>query len=994
MTPLRWFLALGPLVLVGAFAGRGDERPLTGPETEKRFPPLKLPAGFKTTLFACDPFIEYPSVIAAGPTANSLFVAIDYMTGLGEEIVRRDEVRLIEDTDGDGYADKSTVFAAGFNSIQGLAYHNGRVYVMHAPFLTVLRDTKGTDVADERKDLLTGLGLPPEKNRTRLHCANGVVAGHDGWLYLAMGDNGTDVVRPEGDRLVLNGGGILRCRADGRDLHVTATGLRNIYDVALDADLNVFVRDNENDGGDYKIRICHSFFGVDHGYPYLYYERPAEALPPLADIGLGSSAGGVCYLERSFPPEYRGDLFFCEWGRAVMRCAPRPAGSGFGPVKETEFAAAAENDPYGFKPTDLVVQRDGALFVSDWADGQRPKRGRGRIYRITPTEMPKATEKRLTGLDSESYAERVDAQLALEQQGPTGLKAVRRMLADGKLGPRARSHAVCLLARDGAIEELFKLAESDPEPAVRVQAVRAIADLADPVLAKHRLDAGPGDEAVARRLAALGEGADARLQREVVVALGRLRWAETPDWLAKHLAKPDAPLAHAAMQAIRSAGNWPAVLKLLDRPTGDPVRDIALRAVAGQYDGPLVDGLIARLKAEPDVSRRQAYADALTRVHRKPGPWVYWGYRPGPRPANAVDWDRTAAIATALGRTLADPDRAVRLAVLQRMQREKVPARSETLTRWLGEERGEEAVGAILDSLRDARPADTRTALEAVIREKGYGTSNRLRALSLFAGGLDAEGAKWLLDLARSLEDGPVLADVLRQTRRHPKLDAAPILASHTNSTVPDVRAAAVETLAELGAAEGRVAALKLLDDREPLVRRAAAVAAGQLTLGPAADPLLKLAKDSDSGVRVAALAALRQLKEGRAVPPSVAALEDRETQLAAVELIGELGGPVQAAAVVALARRAPPADVLSTAVRALSAWAGREDPSAAKRAELERAIAEVHGATGALVRWAVVGPVTIKAAGEIAERYARVPATEPTPPDWRPVLASPPDWR
>ena len=53
------------------------------------------------------------------------------MTGLGEEIVRRDEIRLVEDTDGDGYADKATVFAKGFNSIQGLAYHDG-TRVRHA----------------------------------------------------------------------------------------------------------------------------------------------------------------------------------------------------------------------------------------------------------------------------------------------------------------------------------------------------------------------------------------------------------------------------------------------------------------------------------------------------------------------------------------------------------------------------------------------------------------------------------------------------------------------------------------------------------------------------------------------------------------------------------------------------------------------------------------------------------------------------------------------
>ena len=385
-TALALLLTTWPLMAPRA----GDDPPRTGPESEKRFPPLKVPPGFKATLFACDPLIEYPSAIAAGPRAGAVFVAIDYVTGLGAEIVRRDEVRLVEDTDGDGYADKATVFAAGFNSIQGLAYHDGTLFVMHAPFLTAVRDGDGDGVAEERRDLLTGLGLPPEKNPSRLHCANGVVVGHDGWLYLALGDHGCDVPRPEGDRLVLHGGGILRCRPDGRDLHVFATGLRNIYDVALDEELNVFVRDNENDGGDYMIRVYHSFFGADHGYPYLYAERPDEALPSLAILGRGSSAGGLCYLEAGFPAEYRGNLFFCEWGRAVVRYRPARSGSGFAPPEQVEFAAGGDGDPYGFKPTDLVVQRDGSLIVADWADGQRPKRGRGRIYRITASGPSRA----------------------------------------------------------------------------------------------------------------------------------------------------------------------------------------------------------------------------------------------------------------------------------------------------------------------------------------------------------------------------------------------------------------------------------------------------------------------------------------------------------------------------------------------------------------------------------------------------------------------------
>src|SRR3954453_23703999 len=382
-TALALLLTTWPLIAPRA----GDDPPRTGPESEKRFPPLKVPPGFKATLFACDPMVEYPSVIAAGPRAGAIFVAIDYVSGLGAEIVRRDEVRLVEDIDGDGYADKASVYAAGFNSIQGLAFRDGTLYVMHAPFLSAVRDADGGGAAEGRRDLLTGLGLPAEKNPSRLHCANGVVVGHDGWLYLALGDNGCDVPRPEGDRLVYHGGGILRCRPDGRDLHVFATGLRNIYDVALDEELNVFVRDNENDGGDYLIRVDHSFHGADHGYPYLYAERPDEALPSLAVLVRGSSAGGLCYLEAGLPAEYRGDLFFCEWGRAVLRYRPVRSGSGFAPPEQVEFAAGGGGDADGLKRTDPVAQRDGSLIVADWADGQQPKRGRGRVYRITATDQ-------------------------------------------------------------------------------------------------------------------------------------------------------------------------------------------------------------------------------------------------------------------------------------------------------------------------------------------------------------------------------------------------------------------------------------------------------------------------------------------------------------------------------------------------------------------------------------------------------------------------------
>jgi putative membrane-bound dehydrogenase-like protein len=995
---------MNPRVLVVFLVGicaslRADEPPRTGPATEKRFPPLKVPPGFKATLFACDPLVEYPSVISVGPRPGAVFVAADYVTGLGVEIVRRDEIRLIEDTDGDGYADKATVFARGFNSIQGLAYHDGTVYVMHAPFLTALRDTKGTGVADERRDLLTGLGLTPEQNPTRLHCANGVAVGHDGWLYLAMGDNGLNVRRPEGDTLDLRGGGVLRCRPDGRDLHVFATGLRNIYDVALDAELNVFVRDNENDGGTYMIRVCHSFFGADHGYPYHYEERPDEALPPLADLGLGSSAGGVCYLERQFPPEYHGDLFFCEWGRSVVRYQPRRAGSGFAPVKEIEFAAGAADDPYGFKPTDVVVQRDGTLMVSDWADGQRPRRGRGRIYhiayvgdgapRITPRPKPDGPRQWLARLDSESYAERCEAQTALERMGGDGLKALTDALASKSIGARGRLHAVWMLARGkgtAALDDLLSLVKTDPDAAVRAVAVRAVADLRDPVLTRHKLDAGRGDADLAVRLAALAKGQEPRVVREIVVALGRLRWADAPDWLRQNLAEPDAALAHAAMQTLRRADNWPAVVKLLDRPAGEPIRAIALRAVAERYEPVVVDGLIDRLGTEKESSRRREYADALTRVHQKPGPWTYWGYRPAPRPTNTVAWERTEAIAAALDRVLADPDRALRLAVLRRMQREKVPVRLATLGPWLEDEHEPDRSAALLASLGDQPAAEVRRHVEAVVRDRRHSAANRLTALALFVQGPDA--AESLLKLLPALEDGPVLADALRRTGKYPKTAAAAVLTPKLASPEAEVRAAAIEALGELRAPEGREPVASLLRDGDVRVRRAAAGAAGKLEARGAVESLLRLMTDEDVAVRRASLESLRLLREPRVVAPAVAALNDRNLELKALECLAELGGPEQAAAVGELARRNPSAEVPAAAVRVLTAWRGRDGVTAATRQELDRAVAEVHGANGILVRWDVRGPVSAAAAPRIVEQFAAAgPPGDTT--GWRTVFAA-----
>jgi putative membrane-bound dehydrogenase-like protein len=987
--------------------GAWGDAPQTGPETEKRFPPLKLADGFKATLFACDPFIEYPSAIALGPRADSLFVAVDYMTGLGTEIVRRDEIRLIEDTDHDGYADKSTVYAGGFNSIEGMTFHDGTVFVMHAPFLTALRDTNGDGVADERRDLVRGLGLAPEDNPPRLHCANGLVWGYDGWLYLALGDHGCQVTRPEGDKLVFNGGGILRCRTDGRDLHVFATGLRNIYDVALDEDLNVFVRDNENDGGDYKIRVCHSFFDADHGYPYLYYERPDEAMPPLADLGLGSSAGGLAYLEPTFPPEFRGNLFFCEWGRSVVRYVPKRHRSGFAPVEEFEFAAGAENDPYGFKPTDLVVGRDGALFVSDWADGQRPKRGRGRIYRIMPSGQP--TPQRREGgpgtrsvadlfrrLDSDSYYERIEAQSAISANGAATLNDLSRDVL-GRLGVRGRMHAVWLLGLLGgedATPAILELARSDPDPRVQVQAVRVLADMHDPVLRERRLTGVTSDPQFAEQLAQLAKGRDPRVVREIGVALGRLSWPGLPRWVERHLSDNDPAMAHGFMQALRRSRNWPAILRIIDDSPRETVRSVALRAIADQPVPELVDGLVDRLRREPTAARRSAYADLLSRVYKQPGPWVYWGYRPVPRPPHTVAWERTDAIIAALDQSLADPDRTVRLAVLRRMQREQIGPQLTPLVRWLDTEHEPERAAAILASLNERGTAEIRDPLCQVIRDARHSPANRLAALTRLARDKDEATVHDWSELCEGIEDGPVFVEAIRHAARSIQsadparsvavAEATPrlvtLLIRKLRSPLPDVRASAVDALAELRVAAAADQVGQLLGDSHAVVRRAAAAAAALLPVPNARESLGELAGDADSLVRRAAFDSLRTLGDPRAVAQAAASLATHDTELAALRYVAAYGGPEHAPAIFDLAQRSPTAEILPAVVQCLSRWSDSSDAPPSVRADLLRTVAELHGATGTLVRWETAGPLTANRAAEFVDRSQ---AAGREPPEW-----------
>src|SRR5579884_1508140 len=231
--------------------------------------------------------------------------------------VEQDRVRLIEDTDGDGKADRSTVFADGFHRAEdgigaGLLARRGSVWYTCIPDLWLLRDTKGTGHADFRKSLQTGYGVHVSFIGHDLH---GLRMGPDGKLYFSIGDRGFNV-RTDGRTVASpDTGAVLRCNLDGSELEVVATGLRNPQELAFDDHGNLFTGDNNADHGD-AARWVYVVEGGDSGWRmgYQYMTSPtalgpwnaekvwdtqdhnqaAYIVPPIAHVGSGP-AGLVYY---------------------------------------------------------------------------------------------------------------------------------------------------------------------------------------------------------------------------------------------------------------------------------------------------------------------------------------------------------------------------------------------------------------------------------------------------------------------------------------------------------------------------------------------------------------------------------------------------------------------------------------------------------------------------------------------------------------------------
>ncbi len=360
--------------------------------------------------------------------------------------VESERIKLVWDSTGDGRADKSVVFADGFNTLvsgvaAGVLVVGQDVYFACIPDLWRLRDTTGDDQADERARLHGGFGVHIAYGGHDMH---GLKLGPDGKIYWTIADRGfgpPDDIRGPGfsnnflKRILPDTGAVFRCNPDGSELEVIAVGLRNPQELAFDALGNLFTADNNADGGD-KARWTHIVEGADYGWRYGWQHLPklgawnseklwelqplntaASILPPAAHIGHGPA--GIAYYPGTGMPDRFKDMFFYADFPGGVRCfKTTPKGASYevvnpGDILQNNSAGRMEGKLlWDLYPTDIDFAPGGGAYVLDWVQGWE-KTGKGRLWHVGDAAVEgSAIVQEVKGLLAAGFMHRKEDELA------------------------------------------------------------------------------------------------------------------------------------------------------------------------------------------------------------------------------------------------------------------------------------------------------------------------------------------------------------------------------------------------------------------------------------------------------------------------------------------------------------------------------------------------------------------------------------------------------
>jgi len=519
---------------------------------------LKAADGLEVTLWAAEPDIFNPTNMDIDARGRVwVLEGVNYRRTLPggsfgkDDRPAGDRIVILEDSDGDGRSDKTKVFAQDLNlrTPLGIAVLGDRVLVSQSPDLIVFtKDAQDNIVKNEV--LLTGWrGIDHD------HGLHAVTFGPDGRYYFNSGDQGFDVTDKSGKRFVSSrqgpyyAGTALRMNADGTDFTVLGHNFRNPYELAVDSFGNIWQTDNDDDGNAW-VRLNYVLEGgnfgywgprgqrwqVDHG-SHFHSELPG-VVPNIRRLGAGAPCGLIVYEGKLLPTKYRGHLLHAEaGGRTINSYLLQPEGAGYSAKVE---ATVASTDPW-FRPTDVCVAPDGAVFISDWYDpgvgGHRVvDLKRGRIYRLAPAgNKPQKVAVEVTtpagvaeAFASPAQSVRYLAYTALKEQGEKALPLLQSI--DRANDPILRARALWLLGGiPGEGQAAVRRALEDIDSNFRMLAWRVLrrygADLSEPL---NQLAKDPSPQ-VRREVAVTLEHWPAERAIEALAALcrkydGKDRW--------------------------------------------------------------------------------------------------------------------------------------------------------------------------------------------------------------------------------------------------------------------------------------------------------------------------------------------------------------------------------------------------------------------------------------------------------------------------------------
>lgn len=555
-------------------------------EEEKRNPEnallgIKVNETLEASLFASEPMITNPTNIDIDHKGRVwVCEAYNYRPAItgNETKGEGDRILILEDSDGDGKADKSTVFYQDpeLNAPLGIWVMGHQAIVSQSPYVWLLTDTDGDDKADKKEVIFKGIG-----GEQHDHGMHAFVFGPDGKFYFNFGNSGGTIEDKNGQTLIdANGkpiqgenykeGLVFRCNPDFSDIEVLGQNFRNNYEVALDSYGTMWQSDNDDDGNK-GVRINYVMEYGNFGYkdeltgagwranrtnkekeiPLQHWHlNDPGVVPNLLQTGAGSPTGMVVYEGKALPKPFRNQMIHTDAGPNVVRAYPvEKDGAGY---KASIINLMEGDKDQWFRPSDVCVAPDGSLMVSDWYDPgvgghQAGDLNRGRIFRIstpdTPYEIPETDLHSPSGavdaLLSPNLSMRYQAWKTLEAMGNDAQPALENVFYQHD-NPRFKARAFWLLAKMD--KKYIQEAINHADPNIRICGIRAAR--------REKLDLVP-------YVKSLVQDADPQVRREVAIAMRGMNSPEAPElWAALALQHDGKDRWYLEALGIGATGQW------------------------------------------------------------------------------------------------------------------------------------------------------------------------------------------------------------------------------------------------------------------------------------------------------------------------------------------------------------------------------------------------------------------------------------------------------